>query len=63
MGNTKQINIKSTTYYFYNDLINIKDFDLSLLKLDKKSFNISVYYIGYITKKMSIKLIVRILFI
>ena len=60
MGNTKQINIKNRTYYFYNDLINIKDFDSSLLKLDKKSFkNISVYYIGYITKKkMSIKLIV-----
>ena len=35
---TKQINIKSRTYYFYNDLINIKDFDSRLLKLDKKSF-------------------------
>ena len=59
MVNTKQINIKSRPYYFYNDLINIKDFDSRLLKLDKKSFkNISIYYIGYITKKMSIKLIV-----
>ena len=27
--------IKSRTYYFYNDLINIKDFDARLLKLDK----------------------------
>ena len=35
---TKQINIKSRTYYFYNDLINIKDFDSRLLKSDKKSF-------------------------
>ena len=52
MGNTEQINMKNRTYYFYNDLINIKDFDSSLLKLDKKSFkNISAYYIGYITKK------------
>ena len=25
MGNTKQINIKNRTYYFYDDLINIKD--------------------------------------
>ena len=59
MVNNKQINIKSRPYYFCNDLINIKDFDSSLLKLDKKSFkNISIYYIGYITKKMSIKLIV-----
>ena len=58
MGNIKQINSKNRTYCFYNDLINIKDFDSSLLKLGKKSFkNISAYYIGYITKKMSIKLI------
>ena len=32
-------------------MINIKDFDSSLLKLDKKSFkNIAIYYTGYITK-------------
>ena len=58
MVTTKQLNIKNRTYYFYNDLINIKDFDPTLLKLDKKLFNdISTYYIGYITKKMNIKLI------
>ena len=52
MGITKQLNIKNRTYYFYNDLINIKDFDPKLLKLDKKSYkNIDIYYIGYITKK------------
>ena len=52
MGNIKQINIKNKTYYFYNDIINIKDFDSSLLKLNKKLFkNIAIYYIGYITKK------------
>ena len=38
MGITKQMNIKNRTYYFYNDLINIKDFDPKLLKLDKKSY-------------------------
>ena len=27
MGETKQINIKNKTYYFYNDQINLKDFD------------------------------------
>ena len=59
MVTTKQINIKNRTYSFYNDLINIKDFDPKLLKLDKKSFkDISMYYIGYATKKRSIKLIV-----
>ena len=52
MGTPKQMNIKNRTYYFYNDLINIKDFDPKLLKLDKKLYkNIDIYYSGYITKK------------
>ena len=35
---TKQIDIKNWTwtYYFYNDLINIKNFDPNMLKIDKK---------------------------
>ena len=54
---TKQMNIKNRTYYFYNDLINIKDFDPKLLKLDKNSYkNIDIYYIGYITKKDEYKI-------
>ena len=32
----RQINIKGKTYYFYNDLINIKNFNNNKLKLDKK---------------------------
>ena len=56
---TKQINLKSRSYYFYNDLINLKDFDPSLLKLDKKSvMDIVIYYIVYVTKNQSIILIV-----
>ena len=52
MGNIKQINIKNCTYYFFNDMINIKDFDPSLIKIDKKTYkNIGIYYIGYITIK------------
>ena len=44
--------IKSRTYYFYNDLINIKNFNNNKLKLDKKNvLGNDVYYIGYITKK------------
>ena len=50
MGNIKQINIKNRTYYLFNDVISIKDFDSNLLKIDKKSYkNVDVYYIGYIT--------------
>ena len=55
MRNIKGINIKNKTYYFYDDMIHIKNFDSNLLKIDKKSFkNIAIYYIyyiGYITKK------------
>ena len=52
MGKIKQINIKNWTYYFYNDIINLKGFDDWLLKVDKKLYkNIDVYYIGYITIK------------
>ena len=44
MGEVKQINIKNRTYYFYNDMINIKDFEPNLLKIDKKSYkNIDDY--------------------
>ena len=51
MITTKQMNTKSRSYYFYNDLNDIKYFDPNLLKLDKKSFkNIGVCYIGYITE-------------
>ena len=52
MGEVKQANIKNWTYYFYNDQINLKDFDARLLKIDKKDYNeIDIYYIAYVTVK------------
>ena len=52
MGTVKQINIKKRTYYLYNDIIDLKNFDARLLKVGKKSYkNIGIYNIGYITKK------------
>ena len=52
MGVAKQIDIKNRTYYFYNDMINIKIFESKLLKIDKKSFkDIGIYNIGYIPIK------------
>ena len=57
MVTSRQINIENKTYYFYNDLINIKNSDSKLLKLDKKSSkNISIYYVGYVTKKPECKI-------
>ena len=54
MGNIKEINIKNGTYYFFDDMINIKGFDPNLLKIDKKSYkNTDIYYVGYITVKDS----------
>ena len=55
MGNIRELNIKNRNCYFYDDMINIKNFDSSLLKIDKKSYkNIGIYYIGHITKKRQI---------
>ena len=52
MRKVKQINIKNPTYYFYNDKINLKNFDAKLLKIDKKDYNeINIYYIKYVTVK------------
>ena len=59
MGTVKQINIKNQTYYFYNDMINIKNFDPILLKIDRKSYRILVFIILDIlqlTKMMIMKL-------
>ena len=56
MGEVKQINIKTRIiyriYYFYNDMINLKNFEPNLLKIDRKLYkNIRIYNIGYITIK------------
>ena len=52
MGSIKEIKIKNRTYYFFNDMISIEDFNSNLLKIDKNSQkNIGVCYIGYITIK------------
>ena len=52
MGEVKQISIKNRTYYFYNGIIDLKDFEPNLLKIDKKHYKgINIYYIGYITIK------------
>ena len=52
MGQVKEINVKYWTYYFFNGIINIEDFDSNLLKIDKKSYKfIGIYNPGYITIK------------
>ena len=52
MGKIRQINFKNRTYYFYNDIIDLKKFESNLLKIDKTLYkNIGIYNIGYITIK------------
>ena len=50
----RKINIKNGSYYFFNDMINIKHFDPNLLSIDKTSFksiDAVTYHIKYITMK------------
>ena len=47
-GKSQKIEIKNRTYYFYNDIINIEEFDSNVLKIDKESYkDTDIYYIGY----------------
>ena len=46
------INIKDYTYYFFDEIINIKDFDPNNIKIDEKSYkNILIHYTAYVTIK------------
>ena len=52
MGKINELNIKNHSYYFFNDIIDIRNFDSNLLKIDKKLYkDFDIYYIGYITIK------------
>ena len=52
MGETKELSFKNQTYYFFDDMTDIRNFHLNLLKIDKKLYkDIDIYYIGYITMK------------
>ena len=54
MGNINEMSIKIRIYYYFDDMINIKNFDSISLKIGKKSYkSIDIYYVGYITIKDS----------
>ena len=57
MFKINQINIKNRTYYYFDDMIDIRKFKSNLLKIDKKSHReFDIYYIGYTTIKKFDKL-------
>ena len=39
MSEIKKINIKNRTYYFFDNMINIKNFDANQIKINKKSLS------------------------
>ena len=52
MGEVKELSIKNRTYYFFDDMIDIRNFYSNLSKIDKKSHkDIDIYSIGYMTIK------------
>ena len=52
MRTVKDPNIKNRTYYYFDDMIDIKNFQSNLLKIDKKPYkDFNIYYTGYITTK------------
>ena len=50
----KDIDIRNRTYYFFNDIINIKNFNPNNIEIDENSYkNILNYYFGYVAIKDS----------
>ena len=47
MGNNiKDLDLKNHTYYFFDDIINIKNFDPNNIKIDEKLYkNILICYV------------------
>ena len=44
--------IKNSTYYCFDDMINIRNLDLNKIKINERSYkNILIYYIGYVPFK------------
>ena len=50
----KSLKIKNQSYYYWNDIIFINDFDIKFLKTAKRESRIGVdiYYIGYVVNKL-----------
>ena len=52
MGKVRDLNIKNRTYYYFDDMIDIRKFEPNLQKIEKKSHkDFNIYYTGYITVK------------
>ena len=50
----KSLKIKNQSYYYWNDIVYIDDFDIKYLKINKREsrVGIDIYYIGYVLYKL-----------
>ena len=54
---TRKLDIKNRTYCFYNDLINLSNFSINNLKLDKKKHGkILIFIILVMLTKINLKI-------
>ena len=60
MGETKELKIKNQTYYFLNDMIDIRNFHSNLLKIDKNLMKTLMFTI-LVTLRLRSLVIVKIL--
>ena len=64
----KNVDINSHTCYFFDDIINIKDFDPNKVKIDKKNHKklfytiLNIFYTGQVTIKDSKYLKINIVY-
>ena len=49
----KQLNIKNKSYYFYNDLINLSNFRVNNIKIDKKHGKTLIFIIWVMLTKIN----------
>ena len=50
----ESLKIKNLSYYYWNDIVYINDFDIKYLKINKREsrVGIDIYYIGYVLYKL-----------
>ena len=59
MGETKELNIKNQTYNFLDDMINIKNFQSNLLKIDKKPLIFTILVTSQLRNLVIVKMFIE----
>ena len=63
MEKVEDLNIKNRTYYYFDDIIDIRKFESNLLKIDKKSHrDFDIYYLVTLQlKSLTIGMVILIM--